>query len=142
MKRFTRLFAVTSVLLALAALSAWVFQAELAQLVYVGPPLMRIETPGSLHSEVPVGAVDVLIEFPDSDRVATETFECSLNGLDVTESLTIGRNGVAGQVVGLREGDNKIRVRVFGRSFWNNRFVDEERDLVVRVRSLPFLDLA
>jgi hypothetical protein len=138
MKRFVGLFAVTSVLIAWAG---WEFQAELARFVYVGPPLMRIQTP-SERSEVPVGAVDVLIEFPDGERVATETFECSLNGLDVTESLTVGRNGVAGQVVGLREGDNKIRLRVFGRSFWSNRFVDEERDLVVRVRSMPFLDLA
>jgi len=139
MKRYMGLFAVTSVLLAGAA---WGFRAELARFVYVGPPLMRIETPLSDRSEVPVGAVDVLIEFPDGERVATETFECSLNGLDVTESLTVGRNGVAGQVVGLREGDNRIRLRVFGKSFWGDRFVDEERDLVVRVRSMPFLDLA
>jgi hypothetical protein len=139
MKRLTGLFAVIAVL---SAGAAWLFRAELSQFVYVGPPLMRIDTPASESSEVPVGAVDVLIEFPDGDRVATETFECSLNGLDVTESLTVGRNGVAGQVVGLREGDNKIRVRVFGKSFWGDRFVDEERDLVVRVRSLPFLDLA
>jgi len=138
MKRFTALFAVTSVLMLGLA---WLFRAELAQFVYVGPPLMRIETPAA-GSEVPVGAVDVLIEFPDGDRVAAETFECSLNGLDVTDSLTVGRNGVAGQVVGLREGDNRIRLRVFGRSFWSDRFVDEERELVVRVRSMPFLDLA
>jgi hypothetical protein len=139
MKRYTPLFAVTAVLLAGAG---WVFRDGLVRFFYMGPPLMRIEAPSADTSDAPVGAVDVLIEFPDGDRVAVETFDCSLNGLDVTDSLTIGRNGVAGQVVGLREGDNKIRLRVFGRSFWSNRYVDEERDLVVRVRSLPFLDLA
>src|SRR5258706_1040564 len=102
---------------------------------------MRIQTPWEAL-EVPVGAVDVLIEFPDRDRVAVETFECLLNGLDVTESLTIGRNGAVGEIVGLREGDNRIRLRVFGKSFWSDRFVDEDREFVVRVRPLPFLDLA
>jgi len=121
---------------------AWEFQPALVRFVYVGPPLMRVDSPPGDTSDAPVGAVDVLVEFADGDRVAVETFDCSLNGLDVTDSLTIGRNGAAGQVVGLREGDNKIRLRVFGRSFWSNRYVDEERDLVVRVRSLPFLDLA
>jgi hypothetical protein len=138
MKRFQALFAVTSILILGAA---WLFRADLLHFVYVGPALMQIENPGPL-AEVPVGAVDVLVDFPDGSRIATETFECSLNGLDVTASLTVGRNGVAGQVVGLREGDNHIRLRVFGRSFWSDRFVDEERELVVHVRSMPFLDLA
>ena len=71
-----------------------------------------------------------------------ETFQCLLNGLDVTESLTVGRNGAVGEIVGLREGDNQIRLRVFGRSLWSGRFVDEERDFVVRVRPIPFLDVA
>ena len=138
MKRFSALFAVTSVLL---LLSAWIFRAELVRFAYVGPPLMRVQTPVEAL-EVPVGAVDVLIEFPDSERVAVETFECLLNGQDVTDSLTIGKNGAAGEIVGLREGDNHIRLRVFGRSFWGDRFVDEDRVFVVRVRAIPFLDLA
>ncbi|MFI5316936.1 MAG: hypothetical protein ACHQ6T_14645 [Myxococcota bacterium] len=137
MKRFLALFAVTSVLVP----AAWVFRADLARFAYLGPPLMRVETPADAL-EVPVGAVDVLIEFPDGERVAVETFECLLNGQNVTDSLTVGKNGAAGEVVGLREGDNRIRLRVFGRSFWNDHFVDEERDFVVRVRELPFLDLA
>jgi hypothetical protein len=138
MKRFVSLFAVIAVL---AGGPAWAYREELVRFAYLGPPLMRIQTP-SEALEVPVGAVDVLIEFPDRERIAVETFQCQLNGLDVTESLTIGKNGAAGEIVGLREGDNRIRLRVFGRSFWSDRFVDEDRVFVVRVRALPFLDLA
>jgi hypothetical protein len=138
MKRFASLFAVIVVLL---GASAWVYREELVRFAYVGPPLMRIQTPREAL-EVPVGAVDVSIEFPDRDRVAVETFECLLNGLDVTGSLTIGKNGAVGEIVGLREGDNRIRLRIFGRSFWSDRFVDEDRVFIVRVRPLPFLDLA
>lgn len=138
MKRHAALFAVTSVALA-ALLAAWVFQEELVRFAYLGPPLMRVEVP---EAEVEVGAVDLLIQFPAGERVVVETFQCLLNGLDVTESLTVGRNGAVGAIVGLREGENRIRVRVFGRSLWSGRFIDEQRDFVVRVRPLPFLDLA
>ena len=138
MKRLLALFAVTSVALSAAA---WVFRAELVRFAYLGTPLMRVEAPEH-GSEVAVGAVDLVIEFAGGERVAVETFQCLLNGLDVTESLTVGRNGAVGEIVGLREGDNRIRLRVFGRSLWSDRFVDEERDFVVRVRPIPFLDLA
>ena len=137
MKRFAALFAVIGVLFAAAA---W-FRGELTHFAYVGPSLMRVQNPVDL-SEVPIGAVDLEIEFPDRDRVAVETFECLLNGLDVTEGLTVGRNGAVGEIVGLREGENRIRVRVFGKSFWGDRFVDEEHEFIVRVRGAAFLDLA
>jgi hypothetical protein len=137
MKRLLALFAVTSVALCAAG---W-FRAELVSFAYLGPPLMRVEAP-ERAAEVAVGSVDVLIEFPAGERVMVETFQCLLNGLDVTDSLTVGRNGAVGAIVGLREGDNQIRLRVFGRSVWTGSFIDEERDFVVRVRPLPFLDLA
>jgi hypothetical protein len=137
MKRFASLFAVIAVLTG----AGWAFWPEILRFAYVGPSLMRVENPED-QSEVPVGAVDVQVDFTDRDRVAVETFECTLNGQDVTDSLTVGRNGAAGEIVGLREGDNHILVRVFGRSYWNDRFVDEERSFVVRVRAAPFLDLA
>jgi hypothetical protein len=138
MKRFGAIFAVIAVLLGAGGA---VYRGEIQRFFEIGPPLMRVQTPWE-SLEVPVGAVDVLIEFPDRDRVAVETFECLLNGLDVTESLTIGKNGAVGEIVGLREGDNKIRLRVFGKSFWSDRFVDEDRVFTVRVRALPFLDVA
>lgn len=137
MKRYVALFAVTSIALS----AAWYFREELVRFAYLGPPLMRVEAPGR-EAEVPVGAVDLQIDFPGGERVAVETFQCLLNGLDVTDSLTVGRNGAIGAIVGLREGDNRIRLRVFGRSIWNGSFVDEERDFVVRVRPIPFLDVA
>jgi len=137
MKRFVPLFAVIAVLMGGLA---W-FWPDLVHFAYVGPSLMRIQNPED-RSVVPVGAVDVQIDFPDRERVAIETFECVLNGLDVTDTLTIGRNGAVGEIVGLREGDNRILVRVFGKSFWSDRFVDEERVFIVRVRGAPFLDLA
>ena len=137
MKLLASLFAVT--LVALAA--AWLFRAELGQFAYLGPPLMRVEEPEA-ESEVAIGSVDLAVEFAGGERVAVETFQCLLNGLDVTDSLTVGRNGAVGAIVGLREGDNRIRLRVFGRSVWNGEFVDEERELVVRVRPVPFLDVA
>ena len=139
MKAWIALFAVTSVLIAGAV--AWVFRADLERFAYLGPPLMRVDAP--VHGlEVPVGSVDVSIEFAGGERVLVETFQCLLNGSDVTDSLTVGRNGAVGAIVGLREGDNRIRLRVFGRSLWTGTFVDEEHDFVVRVRALPFFDLA
>ena len=137
MKRLLGLFAVTSI----AVLAAAWFRAELVRFAYLGPPLMRVEAP-EREAEVAVGSIDVLIEFTAGERVVVETFQCLLNGLDVTESLTVGRNGAVGAIVGLREGENRIRLRVFGRSIWNGSFVDEERDFVVRVRPIPFLDVA
>ena len=137
MKRLTPLFAVIIVLLG----GGWFLRAQLSHFFYVGPALMRIQTPDEEVS-VPIGAVDVVIEFPDHERVASETFECLLNGLDVTGSLTIGRNGAVGEIVGLREGDNRIRLRVFGRSYWSDHYVDEEREFIVHVRPVPFLDVA
>src|SRR5258705_12204667 len=137
MKRLAGLFAVTSIVLIAAG---W-FRAELVRFAYLGPPLMRVEAPEH-EAEVAVGAVDVLIAFPAGERVVVETFQCLLNGLDVTDTLTVGRNGAVGAIVGLREGENRIRLRVFGRSLWNGSFVDEERDFVVRVRPIPFLDVA
>ena len=138
MKRFAAIFAVIGVLLGAGGA---LYRAELQRFFEIGPPLMRVEAPEH-GSEVAVGAVDLVIEFAGGERVAVETFQCLLNGLDVTESLTVGRNGAVGEIVGLREGDNRIRLRVFGRSLWSDRFVDEERDFVVRVRPIPFLDLA
>jgi hypothetical protein len=86
--------------------------------------------------------VDVLVSFVGGGRVAVETFECWLNDQNVTASLTLGRNGATGSIVGLHEGENRIRLRVFGRSWWRGEYVEEQRSLTVRVRPLPFLDIA
>ena len=147
MKRPSLLFALASA----ALLVCWVtlapgstaagLRSAARRWLYLGPPLMEVRTPES-ELEVPVGAVDVLVSFVGGSRVAVETFECWLNDQNVTATLTLGRNGAAGEIVGLHEGENQIRLRVFGRSWWGGEFVEEERSVVVRVRPLAFLDIA
>jgi hypothetical protein len=109
--------------------------------LYLGAPLMEVRTPEP-DLELPVGTVDLLVSFVGGGRVAVETFECWLNEQNVTSSLTLGRNGATGSIVGLHEGENRIRLRVFGRSWWRGQYVEEQRTLVVRVRPNPFLDIA
>jgi hypothetical protein len=109
--------------------------------LFVGAPLMEVQTP-TADLELPVGAVELLVAFVGGSRVAVETFECWLNDENVTSTLTLARNGATGSIVGLHEGENRIRLRVFGRSWWGREYVEEERTFVVRVRPLPFLDIA
>jgi len=149
MKRSISLFA----LLACAFGIAWLGLAEssgptaelrrvLTRWAFVGAPLMDVQMPPS-DFETPLGAVDVLVAFVGGPRVATETFQCLLNDRDVTSSLTLGRNGAGGSLVGLHDGENRIVLRVFGRSWWAaESFVEEQRELIVRVRPLLFLDVA
>ena len=89
-----------------------------------------------------MGAAALLVPFLGASRVAVEPFECWLNDENVTGTLTLGRNGAAGAIVGLHEGENRIRLRVFGRSWWGGEYVEEQRSLVVHVRPLAFLDIA
>jgi len=149
MKRAASLF----VLLAASLAIAWLalappdspparLRAAALRWLYVGAPLMEVEIPQD-DLETPLGAVEVLISFVGGPRVAVETFQCLLNDQDVTAALTLGRNGAAGSLVGLHEGANRIVLRVFGRSWWGEAgFVEEQRLLIVRVRPLPFLDVA
>ena len=110
--------------------------------LYVGAPLMEVRVPPN-DLETPIGAVEVLVAFVGGPRVAVETFQCLLNDRDVTSALTLGRNGAAGSLVGLHYGENQIVLRVFGRTWWGvEGYVEERRALVVRVRPLPFLDVA
>ncbi len=110
--------------------------------VFVGAPLMEVQIPPS-EFETPLGAVDLLVAFVGGPRVAVETFQCLLNDRDVTSALTLGRNGAGGALMGLHDGENRIVLRVFGRSWWGGSgFVEEQRALIVRVRPLPFLDVA
>ena len=149
MKRSIVLFAV---LVAIAAIG-WLalvppdggsadLREALLRRVYLGSPLMEVQIPPQ-EFETPLGAVDLLVSFVGGPRVAVETFQCLLNDRDVTASLTLGRNGAGGSLMGLHDGENRIVLRVFGRSWWGAfGFVEERRDLIVRVRPLPFLDVA
>jgi hypothetical protein len=149
MRRPLPLFALLCVGLAIAWLALAPERDRAGQLrqaalrwVFVGAPLMEIQDPPD-DLETPLGAVEVLVAFVGGPRVAVETFQCLLNDQDVTSALTLGRNGAAGSLVGLHYGENQIVLRVFGRTWWGtDGFVEERRALVVRVRPLPFLDVA
>jgi hypothetical protein len=148
MKRRALLFAVllaglglAGVALAPASSPPGRLRAALLRLAFVGAPLMQVQTPDA-ELELTVGAVDLMVAFVGGPRVAVETFQCLLNDQDVTAALTLGRNGAVGSLVGLHEGENHIVVRVFGKSWWGDGYVEEQRALVVRVRPIPFMDVA
>ena len=149
MKRFLLLFAAVVAVAAIGGLalvrsngSTAELRDELLRRVYLGSPLMEVQIPPG-EFDTPLGAVDLLVSFVGGPRVAVETFQCLLNDRDVTASLTLGRNGDGGSLMGLHDGENRIVLRVFGRSWWGAfGFVEERRNLIVRVRPLPFLDVA
>ena len=110
--------------------------------VFVGAPLMEVQIPDG-ELETPLGAVELLVSFVGGPRVAVETFQCFLNDRDVTAALTLGRSGATGSLIGLHEGENRIVLRIFGKSWWReDGYVEEERALIVRVRPIPFMDVA
>jgi len=110
-------------------------------LLLAGRPLLELHAPraGQLVS---LGSIEVIVGFPAADRVVAETFRCLLNDHDVTEHLTLGQNGAGGSVYGLLEGENRLRVEVFGRSWWPGRFLEDARELSFRVQPLPAIDRA
>ena len=112
-----------------------------SRLVRFAGPLLRVENPSvSLPSEdtsVPMGGVPLLVRFPENGRVLPDTFRCLLNGQDVTHQLTIGVNGVAGTVFPLREGENQVRLEVFGKSLWGRRYYQDFIEFPIRAR--PFV---
>ena len=136
---------VTSLLLGAAAL-AWVdgegtFDERARRLILLGTPLIEVlrPTPGQ---QLPFGGVQVQVGFADGERVAVDTFRCLLNERDVTHLLTLGSNGATGSVFGLVEGENRLRIEVFGKSWWSARYVQDARTVVFHVRLFPNLDRA
>ena len=148
MKRFIVLFVLVMIVLAAAWLAAAPavrgpdgLREALLRWVFVGTPLMAVQSPDA-ELVIPVGAVDLLVSFPGGSRVAIETFQCLLNDQDVTSVLTLGRNGAVGSLVGLHEGENRIVLRVFGKTWLGEGYLEEQRALIVRVRPIPFMDVA
>jgi hypothetical protein len=81
------------------------------------------------------GGIDVLVRFAPRERVAPETFRCLLNGLDVTEVLTTGENGAYGRVYRLVDGENVLRLEIFGRVWWSrDSLVERSREIRFRLR--------
>jgi hypothetical protein len=111
------------------------------RLVYVGGPLL-VQLQRLPPGELTAGSVEILIGFAPGNRVAADTFRCLLNGRDVTGELTLGRNGAVGTLRGLTEGPNRIRLEIFGRSWWADRFVEDHSELLVPVAGRPAIDRA
>ncbi len=111
------------------------------RLVFLGRPMLQVlrPTPGQ---QVAFGGVEVEIGFPGRERVAVDTFRCLLNNRDVTHLLTLGSNGAQGAIFGLVEGENRIRIEVFGRGWWSARYFQDARTVVFHVRPYPNLDRA
>ena len=145
MAKRLRIFGVS--LLALGALAALALTGTGAGLraaerwLFLGRPLLEFRAPQA-GQVVPVGSIEVIIGFPAAERVVVETFRCLLNDQDVTQHLTLGRNGAGGSVQGLREGENRLRVEIFGRGWWPGRFLEDARELTFRVQPLPTMDRA
>lgn len=98
----------------------------------LGPRLVEITSPEP-GGEVPNQALEVFVGFPHPERTLHETLEVRLNGADVTDAFEVAGNGAYGSVVRLVDGENELRVGVFGRSWWpGGRLVEHTR--VVRFR--------
>ncbi len=145
MAKRLRIFGVS--LLALGALAALALTGAGAGLraaerwLFLGRPLLEFRAPQA-GQVVPVGSIEVIVGFPAAERVVVETFRCLLNDRDVTQHLTLGRNGAGGSVQGLLEGENRLRVEIFGRGWWPGRFLEDARELTFRVQPLPTMDRA
>lgn len=110
-----------------------------------GPTLIEVLRPAP-GATVGLEGVELLVRFPSSplgDLAASETFRALLNGADVTDSLITSQNGAYGQLSGLLEGDNVLRLEIFGRLPWSrDSLFEQARELHVRMRPPRSLDQA
>jgi hypothetical protein len=106
-----------------------------------GQPLLEIRSPAPGQA-VAQGGVEVIVRFPVAERTAADTFRCLLNGRDVTPALTRGENGAAGSVIGAIEGENQLRVEVFGRPWWGGPWLEDAAEVRFSVRPTPTMDRA
>ena len=84
---------------------------------------------------VGIGGVEVFIRLSPRGDSASETLRVLLNGADVTDELTIGENGAYGELHALLDGENVLRVEVFGRAPWSRaRLFEQAREVRIRHR--------
>ncbi|MEN8182542.1 MAG: hypothetical protein ABFS46_08410 [Myxococcota bacterium] len=86
-------------------------------LLWTSRPLLEFDSP---QRDQVIGAegVEVVVRFPSLARVAPETFRALLNGADVTSDFTTGENGAYGRLFSMLDGENVLRVEVFGWMPW------------------------
>ena len=114
---------------------------QLWRLSHGGRPLLVLRAPDG-SAMLPVGDVEVLVGVSNEERVRPETFRCLLNNRDVTGQLTLGTNGAGGHLYGLVEGENHLRVEVFGQGWWPGQYLEDAQEVIVRVMERPNLDRA
>lgn len=112
------------------------------RLAFIGAPLFEVRVASRPEAMLRTGAVEVFVGFAPGERVAWDTFRAELNGRDVTDELTLGRNGAHGKLLGLTEGANRLTLQIFGRSWWGGRFIEDQQVLTLRVAGHPDLDRA
>ena len=96
--------------------------------------LLRVLSPRQ-GTVVGDAGVEVMVRYPREDRVEPGTLRVLLNGADATRDLTSGRNGAYGRLHGLLDGENVLRVEVFGRRWWlPGLLVEEAREVRFLVR--------
>jgi hypothetical protein len=105
-----------------------------------GPTLIEVVSPAP-GEVVGIEGLQVWVRFPSGGRIAPETFRVLLNGADVTEAIATGENGAYGELHGLLEGENVLRLEVFGRAPGCARSLLFEQTRVVHVRMRPPLSL-
>jgi len=104
--------------------------------------VLTITTPTHLTVDTPIpgerigaGGVTLLVRFDPAGGTAHATFRATLNGADVTDRLTVAENGAHGTLHGLLEGENILRLEVFGSGPWPGRWlVEQSRELRLRFR--------
>lgn len=140
--RSSLLLSTGALLLLLAGLSrvAPLRQAALRATLF-GGPLLEVLAPRS-GGVVAQGGIPVLVVFPRPDAIRSASLRCLLNGEDVTGRLTQSSNGASGTLWSRRPGPQLLRVEVFGRAWWGERFYEDSVEVPFLVRLNPSIDRA
>jgi hypothetical protein len=110
----------------------------LAVATVFGRPAILIETPRT-GDEVGIGGARLLVRFEPDGVVDPATVRVLLNGADVTADCTVAENGVIGELHGLLDGENRVRVEARVRRP-GGVLRDESREVQVRFRPPPAFD--
>jgi hypothetical protein len=97
-----------------------------------GRPAIRIELPEA-GQDVGVRGAELLVRFEPEGAVDLATVRVLLNGADVTAECLIASNGVHGELHGLLDGENRLRVEARVRRPGGLER-DEAREVLVRFR--------
>jgi hypothetical protein len=103
-----------------------------------GRPAILIEAPRA-GDEVGVGGARLFVRFEPEGAVDPATVRVLLNGADVTAECTVAGNGVIGELHGLLDGENRVRVEARVRRP-GGVLREESREVRVRFRPPPAFD--